>query len=73
MPSKPRPGKKGVYVELPEELDAAFRRYCEERGAKLADEIRMAIRRHLQNPPPAEVPPLPPVTVEKPAKVKPKK
>jgi hypothetical protein len=49
-------------VELPEDLDSAFRAYCGERGAKLADEIRLAMRRHLANPPPKPtVPPLPPV------------
>lgn len=71
MPSEARPGKKALYVELPDDLDEAFRAYCEGRGLKLADEVRMAIRRHLANPPPSGVPPLPPVTVptnDKPAK-----
>lgn len=69
MPSQPRPGKKALYVELTDELDAELRAYCEGRGLKLADEVRLAIRRHLANPPPSTVPPLPPLppaTVEKP-------
>lgn len=68
MPTKPRPGKKGLYVELPTDLDEQLRTYCEKWGLKIADEVRLAIRRHLQNPPPqAEVPPLPPVPAPRPA------
>jgi hypothetical protein len=67
MPTQPRPGKKGLYVELPNDLDTALRSYCEQRGLKLADEVRLAIRRHLANPPkPAEVPPLPPISAPEP-------
>lgn len=67
MPSAPRPGKKGLYVELPEELDTAFRSYCEGRGVKIADELRLAIRRHMANPPPiSEPPPLPPLAPPEP-------
>jgi len=63
MPSQIRPGKKALYVELPDELDAELRAYCDRFGLKLADEVRLAIRRHLANPPLRDVPPLPPVTV----------
>jgi hypothetical protein len=72
MPAQPRPGKKALYVELPNDLDSAIRSYCEQRGLKLADEIRLAIRRHLANPPqPTELPPLPPMTVPAPTEEKP--
>ncbi len=67
MPTTPRPGKKGLYIELPTDLDEQLRAYCEERGGKIAEEVRLAIRRHLANPPPlAELPPLPPVTAPAP-------
>lgn len=52
MPSKQRPGKRGLYVELPEEMDRQLRLRCERIGAKIADEVRAAIGRHLAYPPP---------------------
>jgi hypothetical protein len=64
MPSRARPGKKALYVELPDQLDGELRTYCDRRGVRIADEVRLAIRRHLANPPPVDVPPLPPLTVE---------
>lgn len=52
MPSTSRPGKRTLYVELPEELDRQLRLRCERTGAKIADEVRAAIGRHLAYPPP---------------------
>jgi len=51
-------GKEGLYVELLTDEVAAFREFCRARGTKLTEEIRLAIRRHIANPP--EVSPLPP-------------
>jgi hypothetical protein len=73
MPSQARPGKKALYVELPDEIDAELRAYCDRHGLKLADEVRLAIRRHLANPPPKGVPPLPPLIVPAPTKRKTKR
>ena len=52
-------GKGGMYVELPLEELSAFRDFCRERGAKLVEEVRLAIRRHMSNPP--VITPLPPL------------
>jgi hypothetical protein len=67
MPSKKRPGVVGVYVELPEEQDRRLRALAERLGlGGITDHIRMAIDRHLANPPALAVPPLSPVTVHQP-------
>jgi hypothetical protein len=59
MPSKKRPGMVGRYIELTEELDRDFRAFCEKRGETFADQVRLAMRRHLKYPPPkADVPPM---------------
>lgn len=66
----PRKGAKNLiplFVELSPELDGRLRDYCKERGARIADEVRMAIRRHLDYPP-AESPPLPDGPAPGPAK-----
>jgi hypothetical protein len=64
MPTKKRPGLTGVYVEIPDEVVAELEALCERLplGGK-ADHIRLAVRRHLDNPPTVTVPPLPAVTV----------
>jgi hypothetical protein len=51
-------GTVQLAVELPLELDARLRERCARVGAKLTDEVRLAIRRHLDYPPPDAVPPL---------------
>lgn len=65
-------GKKGLYVELPEAEVAAFRAFCSRRRAKLGEEVRRAIIRHMANPPVMpEDQPLPPPE-SKPARRKPR-
>lgn len=62
MPSKPRDGMRALYVELPADLDERLRTFCDQVGKKVADQVRVAIRRHLDYPPPQlDVPPLPDV------------
>jgi hypothetical protein len=51
-------GTVQLALEIPEELDARLRERCARVGAKLTDEVRLAIRRHLDYPPPDAVPPL---------------
>jgi len=76
MPTKKRPGMTGVYVEIPDEMNAELEAIAGSLplGGK-ADHVRMAIRRHLDNPPRVESTPLPPVPSDppKPAPKKPKK
>jgi len=69
MPSDDRPGRKGVYVELPLEMIEAVRQLAERNGRGFRDELQHALERHLEAPPavrvvidtpalsPAEVPP----------------
>lgn len=65
-----RPGHKGRFVEVPDDLDARFRAYCDSRGLKYSQEVRHAMERHLAYPPPA-VAPLPnESTSERPPKPK---
>lgn len=60
MPTVPRRGKRALYVELPEDLDTQLRDHCRAGGYGVADEVRMAIRRHLAHPPDRSPSPLPP-------------
>ena len=62
MPAKKRPGVTGVYVEIPDEMVAELDELAEKMplGNK-ADHIRLAVKRHLANPPTVTVPDLPPV------------
>jgi hypothetical protein len=59
MPKKKRPGRTGVYVELPDDLDRRFRKYVKARGSTVTVELRLAVERHITYPPP-KVPPFPP-------------
>jgi predicted DNA-binding protein len=60
MAAVARPGKIGVYVELPIELRDRFKAFCKDRGEDFAAHVRQAMERHLKYPPPvAEVEPLP--------------
>jgi hypothetical protein len=59
MPSVPRPGLKGVYVELPPALVDDVKAFGSGRGQKFRDVVEAALRRHLAYPPPVEAP-LPP-------------
>ncbi len=67
-------GTKQLGAEVSGDLVDEFKGFCEKRGETFRHHLELAMRRHLDNPPPppkpAEVPPLPPVTasgVEKPA------
>jgi hypothetical protein len=59
MPSVPRPGLKGVYVELPPALVDEVKAFGSGRGQKFRDVVEAALRRHLAYPPPIEPPPPP--------------
>lgn len=64
MPSEKRVGKKGIYVELPEDLEAEFREFCRSFPlGTITQHVQLAIRRHMANPPRVETPPLPDVIV----------
>jgi hypothetical protein len=47
MPSKPRPGVKSVYVELPEGLFELLRQRAEQDRRKLKDTLILAIEQYL--------------------------
>lgn len=70
MPSARRPGKKTLYVELPEDLHEEFERFCEARGEDRTQHVAWALRRHMEFPPPPPVvhplPPVPAVVIESP-------
>lgn len=69
--SGPGKGKKGFYVELPEDLAAAFRQFARGRGETLGEATAQAMRRHMAHPPPPAVdPPLPPLPTEESPKKK---
>ncbi|WP_439628821.1 hypothetical protein [Gemmata sp.] len=54
-------GTKQLGVEVSEALLDEFRAFCEERGEKVRHHLELAMRRHLDNPPPPLVaPPAPP-------------
>jgi transposase InsO family protein len=57
-------GTKQLGVELNAALLDEFKGFCEQRGETVRKHLEMAIRRHIDNPPPmpAAPPPLPPVT-----------
>lgn len=60
MAAVARPGKVGVYVELPIELRDRFKAFCKNRGEDFAAHVRQALERHLAYPPQvAEPTPLP--------------
>jgi hypothetical protein len=51
-------------IELPEQVAAELRAFCEKRKERVRHVVAQAIQRHLDNPPPLpSLPPLPPVTV----------
>jgi hypothetical protein len=55
VPAVDRPGKKGVYFELPVELVAELRGLAERNGRDLRSEVEHALRRHLAAPPTVRV------------------
>lgn len=62
-------GTKQIGAEVSEALIDEFKVFCLSRGETLRKHLEMAMRRHLDNPPPVEeAPPLPPVTVPEPKK-----
>jgi hypothetical protein len=72
MPAKKRPGMTGVYFEIADEDLAALEKLAASLplGGK-ADHLRLAVKRHLANPPTVEVGALPPLP--KPAPAPPRK
>ncbi len=62
---------KQLAVEVSDALFDEFKRFCADRGETVRRHLELALRRHMDNPPPppepAEVPPLPPVTAPAPA------
>lgn len=78
------PGTGQLNLEIELALLETLRAFVKARGEKIRHVVEMALRRHLENPPPppkpVEVPPLPPVTVgtapavvQKPVEVEPPK
>jgi hypothetical protein len=65
-------GTKQLGAEVSTELVDEFKRFAAERGETLRYHLELAMRRHLDNPPPpprpVEMPPLPPVTSSGPKK-----
>ena len=65
MPAVPRPGKRSITVELPEDLDVALRAVVEQYPlGTITQHVVLAIRRHVEAPPRVTVPRLPPADVE---------
>ncbi len=71
-------GTKQLGVEVSESLLDEFKTFCEERGEKVRHHLELAIRRHLDNPPPPLVaptpvprPPVPPPPLPVPAELPP--
>jgi hypothetical protein len=64
-------GTAPLAVGIDVALMAELRAFVEKRGEKVRAVVEAALRRHMANPPPppkpAELPPLPPVTVSDPA------
>lgn len=66
MPRRDVKGAKQFNAEIDTDLADQFRAFCKGRGESLRDHLELALRRHLENPPPPlkpTAPPLPPVTV----------
>ena len=77
MPSIARPGRRGTYIELPEELFDGVHALAESNQRTFRDEVVHAIQRHLNQPPKVQVivdsPDLKPETIsrkDEPAKPK---
>jgi hypothetical protein len=74
MPANPAKGTAQLGAELDTTLLEEFRAFCRERKESVRTHLEIAIRRHLNNPPPPlrlEVPPLPPVSPPHPSPVAP--
>ncbi len=58
MPSKPRPGVRPIYVELPEDLADQLQLLAERNSRKIKAEVVLAIEAHLAASvaPPVKVP-----------------
>jgi hypothetical protein len=68
MPSVKRPGRTGVYLDLPTDLVERFRAFVRGRGEPLTAHVARAMERHLRHPPPAPAltdPPLPDLPARK--------
>lgn len=66
MPRKDVKNTKQFNYEITDALADEFRAFCKGRGQSVREQLEIALRRHLDNPPPppqpVELPPLPPVT-----------
>lgn len=68
-------GTKQLAVEVSEALFEEFKGFCSDRGETVRHHLELALRRHMDNPPPppkpVEVPPLPPIPAPGATEVKP--
>ncbi len=61
MARKSTKGTKQIGAEVSEGLIDEFKAFCLDRGETVRENLEMAMRRHLDNPPPRpKIPPLPP-------------
>jgi hypothetical protein len=60
-------GTKQLNAEMSAALFDEFKQFCADRGETVRHHLELALRRHMDNPPPppapVSLPPLPPVTV----------
>lgn len=67
MPRQRAAGIARFETEMSEAILDEFRAFVQGRGESIRRHVEMALRRHMDNPPPVEkIPPLPPMTVRKP-------
>ena len=63
MPTRPSKNMVQLGVEIPVDLYSRLLDRCDRLGLKKSDEVRLALRRHLDYPPPDVVPSLPDAVV----------
>lgn len=73
MPSKERPGLKGIYIELEPALLERIRSLADKHRRAFKEEVAHALVRHADQPPEMVTPELSPVVVEVPGLPAPKK
>jgi len=71
------PGTGQLNLEIEQALLERLRAFVRDRGEKIRHVVEMALRRHLDNPPPPpkpiDLPPLPPITSPASEELEPKK